>query len=69
MAAADGPVSTLDAPQGQARRTVALTLCCAGAFMAFLDTTIVNVAFPDIETFHGSAGLGAPYGEGAGRDA
>lgn len=36
-----------------------LVLCCAGAFMAFLDTTIVNVAFPDIEkTFHASADLG-----------
>ena len=58
MAGAGVPSLTLHAPQGQARRTAALTLCCAGAFMAFLDTTIVNVAFPDIEsTFHASAGL------------
>ena len=34
-------------------------IACAGAFLAFLDTTIVNIAFPDIsESF-----------EGAGRDA
>jgi len=39
------------------RSTVAIA--CAGAFLAFLDTTIVNIAFPDIsESF-----------EGAGRDA
>src|ERR1039458_7213704 len=58
MAGAGVPLSTLHAPSGQARRTAALTLCAAGAFMAFLDTTIVNVAFPDIErTFHASAGL------------
>lgn len=30
-------------------------LCCLGAFMAFLDSTIVNVAFPNIaKTYHGS---------------
>ena len=30
-------------------------LCCLGAFLAFLDSTIVNVAFPNItETFDGS---------------
>jgi EmrB/QacA subfamily drug resistance transporter len=35
------------------RRAAALTVCCLGAFMAFLDTTIVNFAFPGIaETFH-----------------
>jgi EmrB/QacA subfamily drug resistance transporter len=34
-------------------------IACAGAFLAFLDTTIVNIAFPDI-----SASF-----EGAGRDA
>jgi EmrB/QacA subfamily drug resistance transporter len=39
------------------RSTVAIA--CAGAFLAFLDTTIVNIAFPDI-----SASF-----EGAGRDA
>lgn len=38
------------------RTTIALA--CAGAFLAFLDTTIVNIAFPDI-----SASF-----EGAGRD-
>lgn len=42
------------------RSTAAIVVCCAGAFMAFLDTTIVNVAFPDIaKTFHASASLGA----------
>jgi EmrB/QacA subfamily drug resistance transporter len=30
-------------------------IACAGAFLAFLDTTIVNIAFPDIsESFEGS---------------
>lgn len=36
-----------------------VAIACAGAFLAFLDTTIVNIAFPDI-----SASF-----EGAGRDA
>jgi len=54
------PSSTLDAPRAHLRRTAVLAVCCAGAFMAFLDTTIVNVAFPDIEaTFHAAAGLSA----------
>ena len=30
------------------RRTVAIATACAGGFLAFLDTTIVNTAFPDI---------------------
>jgi len=35
------------------RSTVAIA--CAGAFLAFLDTTIVNIAFPDIsESFEGA---------------
>ncbi|MFE9426736.1 MFS transporter [Kitasatospora sp. NPDC006697] len=35
--------------------TALVLLCCLGAFMAFLDSTIVNVAFPGIERrFHGS---------------
>jgi len=30
-------------------------IACAGAFLAFLDTTIVNIAFPDIsESFEGA---------------
>jgi EmrB/QacA subfamily drug resistance transporter len=33
----------------------AVAIACAGAFLAFLDTTIVNIAFPDIsESFAGS---------------
>jgi EmrB/QacA subfamily drug resistance transporter len=33
----------------------AVLIACAGAFVAFLDTTIVNIAFPDIsESFAGS---------------
>ena len=31
-----------------ARRSVALLAICGGAFLAFLDTTIVNTSFPDI---------------------
>jgi EmrB/QacA subfamily drug resistance transporter len=43
-----------------ALRGVALTVCLAGAFVAFLDVTIVNVAFPSIvATFHSSANLSA----------
>ncbi|GAA1953601.1 MFS transporter [Kitasatospora viridis] len=35
--------------------TALILLCCLGAFMAFLDSTIVNVAFPGIERqFKGS---------------
>jgi NTE family protein len=34
---------------------VAVAIACAGAFVAFLDTTIVNIAFPDISaSFSGS---------------
>ena len=36
-------------------RPVAVAIACAGAFLAFLDTTIVNIAFPDISaSFSGS---------------
>jgi EmrB/QacA subfamily drug resistance transporter len=39
-------------------RTLAIALCCLAAFVAFLDTTIVNIAFPQIErAFQASAGL------------
>ena len=30
------------------RRTLAIVAACAGGFLAFLDTTIVNVSFPSI---------------------
>ncbi|HEX7290293.1 MAG TPA: MFS transporter [Conexibacter sp.] len=36
------------------RTTIALA--CAGAFLAFLDTTIVNIAFPDISASFAGAG-------------
>jgi EmrB/QacA subfamily drug resistance transporter len=36
-------------------RNRAIAIACAGAFVAFLDTTIVNIAFPDIaSSFSGS---------------
>ncbi|HEV7769580.1 MAG TPA: MFS transporter [Solirubrobacterales bacterium] len=36
-------------------RKSAIAIACAGAFVAFLDTTIVNIAFPDIsESFSGA---------------
>jgi len=36
-------------------RKSAVAIACAGAFVAFLDTTIVNIAFPDIsQSFAGS---------------
>lgn len=37
------------------RRTLALLAICGAAFLAFLDTTIVNVAFPDIRRSFASA--------------
>ena len=34
---------------------MAIALTCLGAFVAFLDVTIVNIAFPDIaRSFHGT---------------
>jgi EmrB/QacA subfamily drug resistance transporter len=37
------------------RHRATVAVACAGAFVAFLDTTIVNIAFPDIsESFSGS---------------
>ncbi len=37
------------------RHKAAVAIACAGAFVAFLDTTIVNIAFPDISrSFSGS---------------
>jgi EmrB/QacA subfamily drug resistance transporter len=37
------------------RRTLAIIAACAGGYLAFLDTTIVNVSFPSIsESFHGA---------------
>jgi EmrB/QacA subfamily drug resistance transporter len=39
----------------QRHRGAAIAIACAGAFVAFLDTTIVNIAFPDIaSSFSGS---------------
>jgi EmrB/QacA subfamily drug resistance transporter len=37
------------------RRTLAIVTACAGGFLAFLDTTIVNTAFPDIAASFPSA--------------
>src|SRR5215467_13566013 len=39
------------------RTTIALA--CAGAFLAFLDTTIVNIAFPDISSSFAGSGRDA----------
>src|SRR3954454_13661847 len=39
------------------RATVAIA--CAGAFVAFLDTTIVNIAFPDISASFAGSGRDA----------
>src|SRR3712207_7563619 len=33
---------------GMPSRTAALIVACGGAYLAFLDTTIVNTSFPDI---------------------
>ena len=37
----------------------AVAIACAGAFLAFLDTTIVNIAFPDISASFSGAGRDA----------
>src|SRR6478609_8866538 len=34
----------------------AVAIACAGAFLAFLDATIVNIAFPDISSSFSGAG-------------
>ncbi|MDW5598443.1 MFS transporter [Conexibacter stalactiti] len=39
------------------RRTLAIATACAGGFLAFLDTTIVNTAFPSIAGSFGGATL------------
>jgi len=40
-------------------RKSAVAIACAGAFVAFLDTTIVNIAFPDISASFPEAGRDA----------
>ena len=38
-----------------------VSIACTGAFLAFLDTTIVNIAFPDIAaSFPGTGRDGSP---------
>lgn len=39
------------------RRTLAILTACAGGFLAFLDTTIVNTAFPDLAASFTDASL------------
>ena len=48
------------------RRTFAIATACAGGFLAFLDTTIVNTAFPGIAASFPDASPAAPL-LGAGR--
>src|SRR4051795_4858363 len=40
-------------------RKSAVAIACAGAFVAFLDTTIVNIAFPDISASFAGSGRDA----------
>ena len=40
-------------------RKSAIAIACAGAFVAFLDTTIVNIAFPDISASFAGSGRDA----------
>lgn len=42
-----------------AHRKSAIAIACAGAFVAFLDTTIVNIAFPDISASFAGSGRDA----------
>src|SRR6201747_3340857 len=39
-----------------------VAIACAGAFLAFLDATIVNIAFPDISSSFAGSGRDALYG-------
>ncbi|HVY96205.1 MAG TPA: MFS transporter [Solirubrobacterales bacterium] len=53
-----------DAADGRAtatgpHRRSAIAIACAGAFVAFLDTTIVNIAFPDISASFAGSGRDA----------
>src|SRR5258706_4380720 len=41
------------------RHRVAVAVACTGAFLAFLDTTIVNIAFPDISASFAGSGRDA----------
>ncbi len=43
----------------QRHRKAAVAIACAGAFVAFLDTTIVNIAFPDISSSFSGSGRDA----------
>ncbi|HET9677238.1 MAG TPA: MFS transporter, partial [Solirubrobacterales bacterium] len=43
-------------------RRAAVAIACAGAFVAFLDTTIVNIAFPDISASFSGSGRDALSG-------
>jgi EmrB/QacA subfamily drug resistance transporter len=43
----------------QRHRKSAIAIACAGAFVAFLDTTIVNIAFPDISSSFAGSGRDA----------
>jgi EmrB/QacA subfamily drug resistance transporter len=40
----------------QRHRTAAVAIACTGAFLAFLDTTIVNIAFPSIANYFSDSG-------------
>jgi MFS family permease len=41
------------------RHRAPVFIACAGAFLAFLDTTIVNIAFPDISASFAGSGRDA----------
>jgi EmrB/QacA subfamily drug resistance transporter len=43
----------------QRHRTATVAIACTGAFLAFLDTTIVNIAFPDISASFAGSGRDA----------
>jgi len=45
--------------EASGHRKSAIAIACAGAFVAFLDTTIVNIAFPDIAASFPEASRGA----------
>jgi len=44
---------------GDGHKKGAVAIACAGAFVAFLDTTIVNIAFPDISASFAGSGRDA----------
>ena len=58
MVTALGRVPVKRGPGGRVSSATVLAVACLGAFLAFLDATVVNVAFPNIRQSFGGVGIG-----------